>query len=202
MAERYCADTRTIILCVVPANADMTTSEGLLMAQRLDPKGIRTVGVITKIDIMDRGTNAKRMIMNQEVQLRLGFVGVKNRAQEDIQARLSVKEAQAKEQSFFNAHSVYSTMPPGYVGCEVLTTKMTRILFTHIRHNLPEIVNEIKSKLKETQLELEDLGEPMPTTKGEKLHVVWAMITEFVQSYKNQISGKFDTKRRGQTGPQ
>lgn len=64
MAERYCADTRTIILCVVPANADMTTSEGLLMAQRLDPKGIRTVGVITKIDIMDRGTNAKRMIMN------------------------------------------------------------------------------------------------------------------------------------------
>ena len=41
-------------------------------------------GVITKIDIMDRGTNAKRMIMNQEVMLRLGFVGVKNRAQEDI----------------------------------------------------------------------------------------------------------------------
>lgn len=93
-------------------------------------------------------------------------------------------------------------MPPGFLGCEVLTTKMTRILFTHIRHNLPEIVNEIKSKLKETQIELEDLGEPMPTTKGEKLHVVWAMITEFVQSYKNQISGKFDTKRRGQGGPQ
>jgi len=50
------------------------------MAQQLDPKGIRTVGVITKIDIMDRGTNAKRMIMNQEVPLRLGYVGVKNRA--------------------------------------------------------------------------------------------------------------------------
>ena len=64
MATRYVSDPRTIILCVVPANADMTTSEGLLMAQRLDPKGIRTVGVITKIDIMDRGTDARRMIMN------------------------------------------------------------------------------------------------------------------------------------------
>jgi GTP-binding protein EngB required for normal cell division len=67
MANRYVSDSRTIILCVVPANADMTTSDGLQMARQLDPKGIRTVGVITKIDIMDRGTNAKRMIMNQDV---------------------------------------------------------------------------------------------------------------------------------------
>jgi hypothetical protein len=74
------SDPRTIILCVVPANADMTVSDGLQMAQQLDPKGIRTVGVITKIDIMDRGTSAKRMIMNMEVPLRLGYVGVKNRA--------------------------------------------------------------------------------------------------------------------------
>jgi dynamin 1-like protein len=87
-------------------------------------------------------------------------------------------------------------MPPGYLGCDVLTTKLTRILFTHIKHNLPDIVNEIKEKLKETQGELEDLGEPMPVTKGERLHVVWAKITEFVQSFKNQIGGKYDTKRR------
>jgi hypothetical protein len=50
------------------------------MARQLDPKGVRTIGVITKIDIMDRGTNAKKMIMNQEVPLRLGYIGVKNRA--------------------------------------------------------------------------------------------------------------------------
>jgi replication fork clamp-binding protein CrfC len=64
MAARYVGDLRTIILCVVPANADMTNSDGLQMARQLDPKGVRTVGVITKIDIMDRGTNAKKMIMN------------------------------------------------------------------------------------------------------------------------------------------
>ena len=93
-------------------------------------------------------------------------------------------------------------MPPGHLGCEVLTNKLTRILFTHIKHNLPDITNEIKAKLKETQAELEDLGEPMPTTKGEKLHVVWAMITEFVNGYKNQIGGKFDHKRRVLGGPQ
>lgn len=50
------------------------------MARDLDPRGIRTVGVITKIDIMDRGTNAKRMLMGQDVPLRLGYIGVKNRS--------------------------------------------------------------------------------------------------------------------------
>jgi vacuolar protein sorting-associated protein 1 len=80
MCRRYMSDSRTIILCVVPANADMTTSDGLQMARNLDPKGIRTIGVLTKLDIMDRGVNAKRMIMNQEVPLRMGYVGIKNRA--------------------------------------------------------------------------------------------------------------------------
>lgn len=89
--------------------------------------------------------------MNQEINLRLGFVGVKNRAQEDIAMQLSVKEAKEKESEYFNNHPVYSTMPPGLLGCEVLTTKLSRILFTHIKHNLPEIINEIREKLKETE---------------------------------------------------
>lgn len=71
------------------------------MARQLDPKGIRTIGVITKVDIMDRGVNAKRMIMNQEVPLRLGYVAVKNRAQEDIINRIPVKEAIEKERMYF-----------------------------------------------------------------------------------------------------
>ena len=71
-------------------------------------------------------------------------------------------------------------MPPGLLGCDVLTNKLSRILFTHIKHNLPEIINEIREKLRETEGDLEDLGEPMPSSKGEKLHMVWAMIYEFV----------------------
>jgi dynamin 1-like protein len=80
MAARYCGDPRTIILCVIPANADISTSDGLQMGRELDPKGLRTIGVITKIDIMDKGTNAKRMLLGQDVPLRLGYVGVKNRS--------------------------------------------------------------------------------------------------------------------------
>lgn len=84
MCLKYTTDNRTIILCVIPANIDITTSEALQMARTIDPNGLRTIGVLTKVDIMDLGTNAKKTLMGQEVALRLGYVGVKLRSQQDI----------------------------------------------------------------------------------------------------------------------
>ena len=168
MAHRYVSDSRTIILCVLPANADMTTSDGLQMARELDPKGIRTIGVVTKIDIMDKGTNAKRMIEGKDVNLRLGFIGIKNRSQQDIIDRISVDVAIEREQLYFSTHPVYSSMPQGLLGIGNLTGKLTKILFTHIKHSLPEISKEIKHKVKETEEDLKDLGPTMPVEKEQK----------------------------------
>jgi len=84
MALKYAGDKRTIILCVIPANIDIVTSEALLIATTIDVKGLRTIGVITKIDIMDKGTHTKKSLYGQEVPLRLGFVGVKVRSKQDI----------------------------------------------------------------------------------------------------------------------
>lgn len=81
MAKRYCQDPKTIILCVIPANQDLSTSDGLKLAREWDPKGERTIGVITKIDIMDKGTSAKKMLNNDEIYLKLGYIGIVNRAQ-------------------------------------------------------------------------------------------------------------------------
>ena len=72
MVKRYCADPRTVILAVVPANQDMSTSDSIMIAKQLDPNGRRTLGVITKIDIMDKGVDARRMLMNEEIPLHLG----------------------------------------------------------------------------------------------------------------------------------
>lgn len=78
--------------------------------------------------------------------MRLGFVGVKNRAQEDIINAIPVKEAIAKERAFFASHPVYSTMSPDVLGCDTLTRKLSKILFVHIKHNLPSIIAEVKDK--------------------------------------------------------
>jgi len=165
------------------------------MARELDPKGLRTLGVITKIDIMDRGVNAKKMLAGQEIPLRLGYVGVKNRAQQDINENMTVKEAIEREKMYFATHPIYSTMPPGTIGTDVLTSKLTKVLFTHIKHNLPEITKEIREKAKDIEERLRDLGPPMPSDSTEKMHLIWNMVTDFVTIYRNNITGKFDSKR-------
>ena len=194
MCHRYVSDPRTIILCVCAANADLTTSDGLRMAQQVDKEGIRTLGVITKIDIMDRGTNAKKVLMGQEVNLRLGFVGVKNRSQEDINHEMRVEAALRDEREYFSKHEVYSTMPPGYLGTEVLTQKLTKVLFTLIKSFLPEIIRETMIRIKECEERLRELGPSTPADLKSKLQLLWNMVTDFCEVFKNTIRGKYDKR--------
>jgi dynamin 1-like protein len=165
------------------------------MARELDPKGLRTIGVLTKIDIMDKGTNAKRMLTGQDIPLRLGYVGIKNRSQQDILDNMTVKDAIEREKLFFATHPQYSGMPPGLLGTEILTSKLSKVMFTHIKHNLPEITKEIREKAKDLEDRLKDLGPPLPSEASDKMHLLWNMITDFVTIYKNTITGKFDSKR-------
>eukprot|EP00331_Platyophrya_macrostoma_P028242 CAMPEP_0176434354 /NCGR_PEP_ID=MMETSP0127-20121128/16626_1 /TAXON_ID=938130 /ORGANISM="Platyophrya macrostoma, Strain WH" /LENGTH=781 /DNA_ID=CAMNT_0017817073 /DNA_START=42 /DNA_END=2387 /DNA_ORIENTATION=+ len=194
MALRYVKDPRTIILCVVPANADISTSDALQIARNIDPKGLRTIGVITKIDIMDRGTNAKSMLLGTDIPLKLGYVGVRGRSNQDIKDGISVKKGLEDERKFFASHPVYSTMPNGYTGTDALTQKLTKVLYAHIRTYLPDIYKEIVAKMHECEDRLKDLGTPLPQTAGEKLHVLWEMTTSFCENFKNQIRGKYDMK--------
>jgi hypothetical protein len=91
-------------------------------------------------------------------------------------------------------------MPPELLGCHELTKKLSKILFVHIKHNMPQIINEVKDKQKEAETELRDLGQPMPSSTSDKMHLLWNMITEFVQTYKNQIGGKYDARRKATSG--
>lgn len=81
----YVATPSCIILAVSPANVDLVNSESLKLAREVDPLGKRTIGVITKLDLMDSGTNALDILSGKLYPLKLGFVGVVNRSQQDIQ---------------------------------------------------------------------------------------------------------------------
>lgn len=192
MAARYCKDERTIILCVIPANQDMSTSDGLQMAMQLDPKGERTIGVITKIDIMDRGTNAKRMLMNEEIKLKLGFVGVKGRSQADVSEGMKVNQAIQSERNYFARHPVYSNLPPGFLGTEALTNKLTTTMYKHIKKVMPSIIQEIDSKIYESEKNYKELGTPLPLEDRDKLLLVWTLISEFTEKVKTSISGEYN----------
>lgn len=195
MAERYCKDPLTIILAVMAANVDITTSEGLKMALEIDKEQRRTLGVLTKVDIMDQGTNARATLLGQEVPLKMGYVALKNRSQQDILNKMKVAEALKKEREFFDTHQVYKTMPPGYCGTDNLVEKLTVIFFNKIKEHLPDIVKTIKLKIKESEEELSLLGTPMPIDNVGKMNMMWNMFSEYCETYKNVIKGKYDSKR-------
>lgn len=197
MCKKYACDERTIILVVIPANADMSTSDGLKLAIDADKEGKRTIGVITKIDIMDRGTDARKMLMNQEISLKLGYIGVKGRSQEDINNNVKVLKAIEIEKEFFAKHPIYSTMDPRFYGTKSLTSTLTNVFFQHIKNYLPVIISEIKEKVQDCEDRLKDLGPAMPSNSTDKLALVWEKITEYTENFKNSISGKYDHKRSG-----
>ena len=195
MAKRYVSDSLTIILCVIAANSDIATSDGLKLAKEIDTGGTRTIGVLTKLDIMDEGTNARKALMNEEIPLKLGYVGVKNRSKQDLVNKLPMSEMVKKEKEFFRSHPVYKNMPQGYLGTDVLIQKLTKIYFKIIRENLPRIIKAINDRMKTAEEELSSLGNPMPIDDAGKMSLLWTMLNEYCDLFRNVLKGKYDNKR-------
>ena len=194
MARRYAEDPLTIILCVIAANSDIATSDGLMLAKEIDTTGSRTLGVLTKLDIMDHGTDAKRVLMNEEIPLKLGYVGVKNRSKQDLVNKLSMAETSKKEREFFKNHPAYKHLPPGHLGTDVLINKLTKIYFRIIRENLPRIIKAINDRVKTAEEELQSLGQPMPTDDAGKMSLLWNMINEYCDIFRKVLQGKCNNK--------
>ena len=194
MAIRYIDDPLTIILCVIAANVDIATSDGLKLAKQIDVSGSRTLGVLTKLDIMDAGTDARKALMNEEIELKLGYVGVKNRSKQDLINKLSMAETSKKEKEFFKSHPVYKNLPSGHLGTDVLINKLTKIYFRIIRENLPRIIKAINDRVKTAEEELASLGQPMPIEDAGKMSLLWNMINEYCDLFRNVLQGKYNNK--------
>jgi dynamin 1-like protein len=52
MLLKFISKPNAIILAVTAANTDLANSDGLKMARDVDPEGTRTIGVLTKVDLM------------------------------------------------------------------------------------------------------------------------------------------------------
>ena len=86
---------------------DLANSESLKLARSVDPQGKRTIGVLTKLDLMDAGTNALDILTGRVYPLKLGFIGIVNRSQQDINSEKSMGDALESETEFFKNHPAY-----------------------------------------------------------------------------------------------
>jgi len=196
MCLSYILNPSSIVLAITPANSDLANSDALKLAREVDPLGDRTVGVLTKIDLMDPGTDASEMLNNRVIPLRRGYVGVINRGQKDIEKNQSIEESLKNEKRFFQSHPIYKNLLHRLT-TPLLSRNLNQILIHHIRDCLPDIKQKIATMMVDVQNELAGLGDPISQMSGARQGtLLLTLISKFANSFQSAVDGK-STSNRG-----
>lgn len=167
---------------------DLVNSEALKLARHVDPMGKRTIGVLTKLDLMDHGTNAMDILSGRVYPLKLGFIGVVNRSQQDILGNKSLADALQAERDFFRHHPAYRNMA-NRCGTQHLAKSLNTTLLTHIRERLPDIKARLNTLMGQTQQELAGYGDAAFTGKEHRGSLILQLMTRFASSFISSIDG-------------
>ncbi|PYI16653.1 P-loop containing nucleoside triphosphate hydrolase protein [Aspergillus violaceofuscus CBS 115571] len=169
MVQAYMRNPRSIMLIVVPANIDIATQEIVEMARELDPHGERTLGVLTKPDLVDKGAESKVM--------KLGWVIVRNLGQGELHGADVDRDA-AEEQE--HAKYPWNTVGCDNFGINALKIRLQEIVTTNARRAFPAVRSEISKELKARQVALRSLGPERKTTEQQMQYLL-----DIVASFQN-----------------
>ncbi|XP_068193307.1 dynamin-2 isoform X4 [Antennarius striatus] len=191
MLLQFITKESCLILAVTPANTDLANSDALKIAKEVDPQGMRTIGVITKLDLMDEGTDAKDILENKLLPLRRGYIGVVNRSQKDIDGKKDIRAALAAERKFFLSHPGYRHMAER-MGTPHLQKTLNQQLTNHIRDTLPGLRNKLQSQLLSLEKEVEEYKNFRPDDPTRKTKALLQMVQQFGVDFEKCIEGSGD----------
>uniref|UniRef100_A0AAR2JYI2 Uncharacterized protein n=1 Tax=Pygocentrus nattereri TaxID=42514 RepID=A0AAR2JYI2_PYGNA len=180
LIQTFIEKSETINLVVVPCNVDIATTEALRMAQEVDPEGKRTLAILTKPDLVDRGAEKTILdvVRNQVIPLSKGYIIVKCRGQKQIDEKISPEEATRVERDFFKRHEFFSCLlneEKATIQC--LAGKLTQDLVDHIKKALPLLSEQIKKQLWDLRKELNqcEAGPPLDPQKRKDFLIITLM---------------------------
>lgn len=177
-----------LILAVTPANTDLANSDALKLAKEVDPQGVRTIGVITKLDLMDEGTDARDILENKLLPLRRGYIGVVNRSQKDIEGRKDIHAALSAERKFFLSHPSYRHIADR-LGTPYLQKILNQQLTNHIRDTLPGLRDRLQKQLLTLEKDVEQFKHFRPDDPSIKTKAMLQMIQQLQSDFERTIEG-------------
>ncbi|CAA6659379.1 unnamed protein product [Spirodela intermedia] len=188
MVRSYVEKPNCIILAISPANQDIATSDAIKLAREVDPSGERTFGVLTKLDLMDKGTNALDVLEGRSYRLQHPWVGIVNRSQADINKNVDMIVARRKEREYFSTSPEYGHLA-SKMGSEYLATLLSRHLESVIRARIPSILSLINKTVNELEEELNRIGRPIGVDSGAQLYTILEMCRAFDRVFKEHLDG-------------
>lgn len=188
MLMQFITRENCLILAVTPANSDLANSDALKLSKEVDPTGVRTIGVLTKLDLMDEGTDAREILENKIFPLRRGYIGVVNRSQKDIQGKKDIKQALAAERKFFLSHGAYRHIADR-MGTPYLQRILNQTLTNHIRDTLPVLRSKLQSEVLSMEKEVEEYKKFRPDDPSRKTKALLTLVQTFGTDFEHRIEG-------------
>lgn len=191
LVDSYLENSRTIILAVVPASSDIDTQGIIQRARRHDKAGHRTVGIITKPDLINAGTEARVALLANNcdaTKLRLGFFLVKNPSPAELENGMSLLDRQKAELAFFSTGAWKNQkIDRSRIGIDHLRQFLQDLLDSHIERELPTVREDVRRLLVEINDELVDLG--MERSSPSEIRVY---LTRIASDFHNLVKAGVD----------
>lgn len=188
----YMSDPKSIILAVVSAKNDFASQAVLKLARESDPKGHRTIGVITKPDKLHPGslreTEYITLARNKEIYFKLGWYVLRNA---DSNAKLRALPRRDEEEARFLSEGAWCNLPQSALGVETLRNRLSNVLFRPIAAELPGLIEEIQSESELCQDKLNKFGQPRNSVDDQRMHLLQAS-RSFQALTKAAIDGTYN----------
>ncbi|GAB4857748.1 Phragmoplastin drp1e [Ancistrocladus abbreviatus] len=188
MVRLYVEKPNCVILAITPANQDIATSDAIKLAREVDPAGERTFGVLTKLDLMDKGTNALEVLEGRSYRLKHPWVGIVNRSQADINSNVDMIAARRRERQFFATSPDYAHLA-SKMGSEYLARLLSSHLESLIKARIPSIASLISRSINDLESELHYLGRPVAVDAGAQLYTILELCRAFDRTFKEHLDG-------------
>ena len=192
ITDRYISQPRTICLAVVSAAYDCANQKILTKVREVDPKGDRTLGIITKPDLLPSGSGSEtaflELAQNQDIFLKLGWHVLKNRKYDERESTLV--ERDLSEEQYFRT-SNFKNLPHNHRGIRALRSRLSELLFGHIKQELPKLRSELEEKLLVAKRELQLMGESRASAPECKAYLTQLSL-DFYEVCKAAVDGHYE----------
>ncbi|KAL7819162.1 P-loop containing nucleoside triphosphate hydrolase protein [Trichoderma aethiopicum] len=181
IVKNFMSKQRSIILAVISAKNDYANQIVLKLARGADPRGLRTLGIITKPDTLAPDSSSEKsyisLAKNLDVVFRLGWHVLRNRDTDADTWTLAQRDMQ--ERDFF-LNSAWSSLPESSLGITSLRSRLSKLLLHQIATELPSLMDEIRREVETCETELQKFGDPRTSPLEQRLYLV--QISQLFQS--------------------
>ncbi|KAF3015151.1 hypothetical protein E8E15_003066 [Penicillium rubens] len=189
MVLSYMQNQRSIMLAVVPANADIATQEIIEMASEIDPEEGRTLRILTKPDLVDKGAEHKviQLIHDGNANGQLGWILVRNLGQKQLQAGNVDRDT---EERMFYQHAPWNHVPPGNYGVSALMACLQDLLTPHVRREFLSLRPEVTKRLKDSKDLLQSLGAQRETPEQQR-RILLDIVSAFQEITRHALAANY-----------